>query len=289
MNRIAVLMLAFPLCASTAAAQSTTSPATDPVIITAGSLAIRQSELEQAIATLPEEYQAFTRGEGRRQFAEDYVRMRLLADAGLKAGLASSRQVIAQLDLMRNNVIANAQLKAMEAGITIPEAELRQKYEAGKRQFEKATAKHILIAFKGSPAQRAGKPPLTEEEAKAKAEALRAQIAAGASLEDLARKESDDTRSGANGGALNEFGRGQMVPEFERAVFETPVGQLAPLTRTQFGYHVIRVVNRTVTPFEQVQNQLAAEERKARLQAALAKLVAETKPAYSDSYFGVKK
>lgn len=258
----------------------------DPIVIAAGDVAIRQSEFESAIKTLPAEYQQYASGPGKKQFAEDYLRMKLLAAQGLKAGLDKDPEVIAQLNLMRENLVANAQLKKLESSITLTDDELKKKYEEQKGQYEQVKARHILIAFKGSPAAQEGKPELTEEQAKAKAEELRKQIVAGANFDELAKKESDDVGSGARGGDLGEFGRGQMVPEFEKAAFEAKVGEVTPVVRTQFGYHIIKVDEHGSTPFEQVKPMLERSERQTRLQAKLDELKKATKVTFNDAYFG---
>ena len=165
--------------------------------------------------------------------------------------------------------------------------DLRKTYEARKSDFTKAKARHILIAFKGSPAAREGKPELTEAAAEAKAQELRTRIVEGkAKFEDLAKSESDDTGSGANGGDLGEFGRGQMVPEFEKAIFEAEAGKLPPVIRTTYGYHILRVDSFTTTPFEEAKADLDKQERAAKVQAELGKLVDSVKPVYDPAYFG---
>lgn len=261
------------------------APATDPIIIAAGDVSIRQSEFEGAIKTLPAEYQQYATGPGKKQFAEDYLRMKMLAAEGKKAGLDKDPELLAQLDLMRQNLVAQAQLKRIESNITLSDADLQKVYEANKNQYEQVKAKHILIAFKGSPAAQTGKPELTEEQAKAKAEDLRKQIEGGASFEELAKKESDDTGSGANGGELGEFGPGQMVPEFEKAAFAAKPGDVTPVVRTQFGYHIIKVEAHNHTPFEQVKATIEKNERQTRLQAALDKMKTDAKPTFNDTYF----
>jgi peptidyl-prolyl cis-trans isomerase C len=266
--------------APTAAAQA------DPIVIAAGELSIRQSEFESALKSLPAEYQQYAAGAGKKQFAEDYLRMKMLASEGMKSGLDKDPDVVAQLALMRENLVAQAQLAKIEKGITVSDDDLKKKYEENKGQYEQVKARHILIAFKGSPAAQEGKPELTEEQAKAKAEDLRKQIAGGASFDELAKKESDDVGSGARGGDLGAFGHGQMVPEFEKAAFEAKTGDLTQVVRTQFGYHIIKVDDHSSTPFEQVKPTLEKSERQARMQAKLEEMKTAAKVTYNDTYFG---
>ena len=266
---------------SAAVAQATS----DPIVVAAGDVMIRQSEFENALKTLPAEYQQYATGAGKRQFADDYLRMKLLASQGMKAGLDKDPEVVRQLGLMRENLVANAQLQKIEKSIAVTDDDLKKLYEAKKGEYEQVTAKHILIAFKGSPAAQSGKPEITEEQAKAKAEDLRKQIVAGASFEELAKKESDDTGSGANGGELGDFNRGQMVPEFEQAAFAAKEGEITAPVRTQYGYHIIKVEKKGQTPFEQVKAFLERGERQTKLQVTLDAMKASANPTYNDKYF----
>ena len=88
-----------------------------------------------------------------------------------------------------------------------------------------AKARHILVS--------------TEQEC----EALKAQIEGGADFGELARQHSS-CPSGKSGGALGEFGPGQMVPEFDKVVFSAPVQSVQGPVKTQFGYHLLEVTER---------------------------------------------
>jgi peptidyl-prolyl cis-trans isomerase C len=272
-----------PAAPATTAAAAT--PAADPIVIAAGDITVRQSEFESALKTLPAEYQQYAAGQGKKQFAEDYLRMKMLAAQGLKSGLDKDPEVVRQLSLMRENLVANAQLEKIQKGVTVTDEELKKQYDAKKGEYEQVKARHILVAFKGSPAAQSGKPELTEEQAKAKAEDLRKQIINGAKFEEVAQKESDDTGSGSRGGDLGEFGHGQMVPEFEQAAFSAKVGEVTPVIRTQFGYHIIKVDEHGSTPFEQVKPVLERNVRQERVQAALDKMKNDAKPTFNETYF----
>lgn len=290
MKKTSTILICAALAAAVASAQEKPAPAPDPkadsVVISAGGIQIRRSEFENAIKALPAEYQQYATGAGKKQFAEDYLRMKLIAAQGFANGLDKDAEVVRQMALMRENLVATAQIARIEKSISISEQDLRKEYEARRNEYEQVTARHILIAFKGSPAALKDRKELTEEEAKAKAEALRKQILAGASFEDVAKKESDDTGSGASGGDLGPFVRGQMVPEFEKAAFEAKPGELTPVVRTQFGYHIIKVERHGTTPFEEVKATLAGPLRQKALQAELQALKDKARPVFDDAYFG---
>ncbi len=88
-----------------------------------------------------------------------------------------------------------------------------------------ASARHILVA--------------TEEAA----QNLKTQIENGADFADLAREHST-CPSGKQGGDLGTFGPGQMVPEFDRVVFNQEVGKVHGPVKTQFGFHLLEITNR---------------------------------------------
>lgn len=260
-------------------------PAADPVIVTAGSIQIHQSEFEQAVKSLPEQYRAQALSTGKKQFADDYLRMKLLAAEGMKQNLQNDPEITKQMNLMRENLVATAAAKKLESSIQVTDAELQKFYNDNKKDFEQVTARHILVAFKGSPAAQAGKPELTEEQAKAKADALYKQIVAGADFAELAKKESDDVGSGSKGGDLGAFGHGQMVTEFEKVAFETKPGEVAPVVRTQFGYHIIKVDKHDMVPLESVKTTLERNLRRKKMQEALDALKDNAKPVYDSTYF----
>ncbi len=107
----------------------------------------------------------------------------------------------------------------------------QQKVSIDADEF-RVRARHILVAVA------AGSDGAAE---KNKVLAARARIAAGAAFEDVAQEVSDDAASKVHGGDLGVFGRGEMVPEFEREAWRAKVGEVVGPFRTQFGWHVLRV------------------------------------------------
>lgn len=95
---------------------------------------------------------------------------------------------------------------------------------------------------------------LVEEEEQANE--LLAAIEGGADFHELASANSK-CPSGSRGGDLGDFGRGQMVPEFEQAAFALNIGEISGVVKTQFGYHLIKLLDKKdVVPFTDVKGQI---------------------------------
>lgn len=274
-----------PPAAQSTAAPVASQPSGDPIVIAAGDVTIRQSEFETALKTLPAEYQQFASGPGKKRFAEDYLRMKMLAAEGTRNGLDKDPEVLQSLNLMRENLVANAQLSRIEKNVVVTDADLQKVFDSNKKDYEQVKARHILIAFKGSPAAQSGKKEISEPEAKAKAESIKKQLEGGAKFEDVAKKESDDVASGARGGELGTFGHGQMVEEFEKAAFAAKAGDVVGPVRTQFGYHIIKVDSHEYQPFAEVKAALEKQERQKKVQATLDAMKTSANPTFNEAYF----
>jgi len=259
----------------------------DPVIMSGNGVSVKKSEFEQAVKTLPAEYQQYASGPGKKAFAEDYLKMKLLAAKGMSEGLDKTPSVQAQLSLMRENLVATEEVHKIEKSIKVTDEDVKKYYDEHKNEYEQVKARHILIAPEGSPAapKVEGKKPLTDAEAKAKADEIRAKLVAGADFAELAKKESDDTGSGAQGGELGSFGKGQMVPEFEKAAFEAKVGDVTPVVKTQFGYHIIKVESHDTTPIDQVRPAIERELKKKKLQEAIDNVKSSANGKLDEAYF----
>ena len=149
---------------------------------------------------------------------------------------------------------------AIAAQVKVDPAEVKQAYDANAKQYttnEERQASHILVAVKpdASEADKAA--------AKQKATALLEKARAKPdTFADLAKANSQDTGSAAQGGDLGSFARGAMVKPFEDAVFAAKVGDIVGPVQTDFGYHVIKVTGITpshVQTFDEVKGRIEAD------------------------------
>ncbi|MFP6872079.1 MAG: peptidylprolyl isomerase [Verrucomicrobiales bacterium] len=133
-------------------------------------------------------------------------------------------------------------------------------YEKNKASFttkESVTASHILLKTDAAAGEKGAAEKL------AVIQKLRTQLitAKGEGFDKAATKHSD-CPSSARGGDLGSFGRGQMVPEFEKAAFSQKIGSIGEVVKTNFGYHLIKVTARTeggVQSLEQVKQQISQQ------------------------------
>ena len=163
---------------------------------------------------------------------------------------------------------------ALQSQTPVTDADVKSRYEGQSARYkedEQACARHVLLKVKGEGAAE-GHP---DEQAKKLAEDVLAQLKAGGDFAAIAKKTSEDTQSAANGGDLGCFPRGTMVPEFENVAFNLKTGELSPLVKTPYGYHIIQLKElraERVKPLEEVKESLRGEILAERAQSQAERL-----------------
>ena len=160
--------------------------------------------------------------------------------------------------------IEYVELKAADLGNDAQpsEEELQQFYKERESQFhvpEERRTRHILIAVKE------GADEETIKKAREKANEIRQKLLAGADFAKLAEEYSDDPGSSKLGGEIGFFGRGNLDPEYEKAMFALKVDEISEPVLTSFGFHIIQLEEihaEKSKPFAEVKDELIAEYRK---------------------------
>ena len=247
---LAALLLAVPHPAPAqtppAAAPQPADTAADPVIAIVDGTAIRRSEMLAMQRQLPAQYQQMPIEMIFPVLLERMIDSKLIAVAGRQGGLQNEPEVKSRVASFEERVVQEVYLTRRIAQ-RADEATLRKRYD----EFVKANppkeeihARHILVA--------------TESEANAVGDALRK----GADFQKLAGEKTIDPSGKTTGGDLGFFGKDEMVPEFSAAAFALKDGEVsAKPVKTQFGWHVIMVVERrTIAPsFEEMREQMTSE------------------------------
>lgn len=241
------------------AAAEDAAVAEDPVVGRVGDAEIRRSDLLATQGRLPAEYREIPFPVLFRGLLDYAIDMRLIQADAAAMGLAEDPEVERLIALYRNEVMRQVYEERLREEAVSEEA-LRERYTAFLADApspDEVQASHILVT--------------SEEEANA----LIAELEAGADFDELARERSIEPGAAQSAGDLGYFTYTRMVPEFAEAAFAMAPGEIsdAPV-ESQFGWHVIKVVDRregSHPSFEQARPQLeqlvGTEAMEARLDA----------------------
>lgn len=216
------------------------------VLATIGEKEITNLDIENALKSL-DPYQAmqFNTEEGKKRLLEDLVNQELFYLAAKEEELHNDENFKNEMRRIEENMLKQFAINKVLASVKLTDEEIANFYEANKERFvkpESASAKHILVD--------------TEEKA---TELLNKINNNEVSFEEAAREHSSCPSKDADGD-LGTFPRGQMVPEFEEAVFSMDKGEVRGPVQTQFGYHLIKLEDKNEggqSELEEVKNDIA--------------------------------
>lgn len=215
------------------------------VLATIGEKEITNYDVESALQSL-EPYQAmhFNSEQGKKQLLDDLVNQELFYMEAKENELHNDEEFKNELQRVQENMLKQYAINKVLTSISLTEEEKKAFFDANKDKFNKpetATAKHILVE--------------TEEQANDLLNKIKANEV---SFEDAAAEHSTCPSKEA-GGNLGSFPRGQMVPEFEEAVFNMEKGDVVGPVKTQFGYHLIKLEDLNKggeSEYEEVKNEI---------------------------------
>jgi len=259
----------------------------ETVVLTIGEEKITAGEFDHMIDMIPEQYRAQMRTSGRRQFAENIIRLKVVAQEARRRKIEDTPAFKAQLAFQFEQLLAQQLYQNLNSTTKVDEATSRAYYDEHKSDYLQVKARHILIREKGSPVPlKKDAKELTDEEALAKAKDVRKKLVDGEDFATLAKAESDDAGSGANGGDLGTFGHGRMVPAFEQVAFTIPVGELSEPVKSQFGYHIIKVESRQEKTFVEVKAEIEKKLNAEAVKKVMDDLKTNTPVVMNEEYFG---
>lgn len=243
------------------AAETAPAPSSDSeTLVTWRDMSLTRQDFEADLRRMPEENREEFRFDLKRITGslENLLVYRTLASEARSLGIDKDPMVQKAVELATERMLGIERLNRFRAGIKVPDMNqaAKEKYLAEQDKFkvpEQVRAMHVLIAAKGR----------SDEEARKRADEVRAKALAGEDFGKLAQEYSDDPSAKTNQGDLGFFAKGQMVPQFSEAAFAlTKPGEISPAVKTRFGYHVIRLADRKparLRPFEEVRDTLVRQ------------------------------
>jgi len=215
----------------------------------------------------PQLKQYFGGEELNKDVVNELVYQALLYEDAMEKGMDKEDEFIQVVEKTKESMLKTYALGKLLATAEVKDEDIKRFYEDNKdafKQAESADASHILV----------------EEEDKARE--IYEKIKNGGDFEELAR-EFSTCPSKEKGGDLGTFTRGQMVKEFEDAVFENEVGTITEPVKTQFGYHIIKINKKNPArelSFDEVKDKIVEQVRRQKEQEIYNKKITELKDKY---------
>ena len=237
---------------------------------------ITASEFDLRWSQLPEfARKTYAGPDGRKKFLEELITRELLLQESRKRGLDRDRALVERVERFKErSVLDHLMREEVDSRITVTLEEMKAYYAANPGSFtapDDLRASHILIK--------------TEEDALD----AKKRLDQGEDFAALARKVSLDLSTKFKGGDLGPIKKGQTVPQFEKTLLALKVGETSHPVTTQFGYHIIKLNDRTTgapLSFEdakdQVKEQIQVEKKRKRFDELVASLRAKAKLRVAD-------
>lgn len=189
---------------------------------------VTERDVDQFLLTMGQEAMRFNSEEGKKQIANELMNQHLIYLDAIENGLENDPEFQRELAAAKDQILRQFSMKKVLENVRVSDEETKEYYATHKDEFKaiyRYKASHILV----------------DDEDKAKG--IKSKLDEGESFEDLA-KASSTCPSAENGGDLGTFASGQMVPEFDKALEVMEVGQISEPVQTQFGYHIIKLVEK---------------------------------------------
>ena len=267
------------------------SKMTEPVATLGDGRIVREQDFQMYLRQIHplDEIDAVNRDpDARRRALDDYLDVVAVSVKAREEGITQETRYVKAVALMESKLLSHMMAsrhrdERLEKGQVFPE-EVRAYYEAHKHAYTDAphfTAHQLVVYVKGNPAF----PDKGREAAEARATASKALAAllSGSGWDEVAKTYSDEVAKHRKGGLIRDGRFGFFPPEVEQAVKTQPIGVPGEVIRSVFGYHVIEVVERVVTPVprpfatveKMLTEQLSREREEAANEAFMAPIRAE--------------
>lgn len=275
--------------APTQASQPSTGPAAGQ-LKARGPEAVAQEDPKRVVATIDGkqitaqqalEMMKPIRAEDRKRFngnlstlIQQLYIQKQFADEATKLNLDQQSPWKEQLQMARANILAQAYVNRLttNSNASAPAQDPKQYYDAHPDEFDQVKLSAIFVAFNspGTPNANATA-SRTEQEARDKANDLEKKLKGGADFAAVARSDSDDKRSGPQGGEVGTFlsSAPNLPADIKTAIAKLQPNQVSDPVRVQSGFYILKVDSRTKVPFDQARTQILDKWKNERSQAAL--------------------
>lgn len=268
---------ASPKPAENASSHNVTMPAAAPasaqsnnVVLRIGSTQVTQSEIDAIISGLDTRAKIVIATEGRRPVADEYIRTLLLSEKALEQHLDQSPNIRLELEMQREQILAQAEYQRIVSDNPISEEEINQYFVAHKSQFETVEFSEFLVRKR--PADKDGSDPLQglpPEQAKATAEKIRQALLSGKTVEQVAETYSQTAGVILLAPKPRTAHRADMKAALEKATFSLSDGEVSEVVDNVQAFIVVKVFRHQQGELKDVSSDIRTKLQRERLEAEI--------------------
>lgn len=242
--------------------------ADDKVVATISSQPITLRQFNARVAKLPSYYKTII-DKNKKLYLDDMIIEQLFYEEAVRKGVNRDSEVMDLINEAKRKIYISKYVQnEVDDKIKVTDLEMKEFYDSNKDDFKTPAlwrASHILVG--------------TEDQARS----ILAELAKGASFEELAKKHSIDATAN-RGGDVGFFRMGQLIPEFEKVCIKLDKGQTSGIVHTQFGYHIIRLTDKrdpVAESYDKVRNAIEGQLKKRKREEVMNKLILDLKSRYN--------
>ncbi|MBI3645017.1 MAG: peptidylprolyl isomerase [Acidobacteriales bacterium] len=264
----------------------------DDVVATINGEKITPHKIQAMRQSLPPQFQQAVSRMDEKAFLKSYAELLVMSQLAEKNKVAEHDPYRSQFAFLRMNFLAQAYLDYLNKNTPVSQDEYKRYYDEHKTEFQEASVRTIYVAF--SPNASAApssdpkaKKPLTEEQAKAKAESLWGKLKKGADFAKLAEENSDDKASAEKGGdiGLIKGNSGGVPGELKTLIFNLKASEISVPLRQPAGFYIFKVESTRTIPYEEAVVLMAPTVQGIRVKEELDKIIRSIQITYDNEAF----
>ncbi len=214
------------------------------ILASVSGINITEDDVANAIVSMGQRGQSLMNPQGKQLMLEQLINRALILASARRELVEFDPEFKNQLAILKDELLTKFQINKILKDVKVTEEEVKKYFEENQEQFnrgETVNASHILV------------------DSEEKANQIKDEIENGSITFEEAAKKYSSCPSGESGGNLGEFSKGRMVKEFEDAAFSLETGVVSVPVKTQFGFHLIKVLAKSESSmlgFDEVKDQI---------------------------------
>ena len=260
------------------------------VVVNIGGKGYSAEHLERLRSSLPQQFKQNIAHMNNKAFVDTYANLLALSNASEKLGLLEQEPFKSQFEFNRLNFLAQIYLSQINSTLSINDEEKKQYYEDHLANYSESNVSAIHVEYDPLPelAERAGREPVSEQDAWAESEKLLLSLRQGAEFADVAKEHSDDKLTADSGGVVGWLSPdSDLAPTLKKAIFELKPGQVSQAIKDGGKFYIFKINEVRAKTYSEVLPDILRKIQSAKVQEKLEEIRVTMPVEFTDVDFAL--